>query len=103
VEKPGRPADHPRPKTKHHTKDQLYWPDHPSGASRLRLEGTDALSVPFRMHDQATLHGHNPHSLSRLPLCQGTAVRVWLGWVVAGPGSGLSEGPVPGVRPVTLD
>jgi hypothetical protein len=35
VEKPGRPADHPRPKTKHHTKDQLYWPGHPSGASRL--------------------------------------------------------------------
>jgi hypothetical protein len=22
----------------------------------------DALSVPFRMHDQAVLHGHNPHS-----------------------------------------
>jgi hypothetical protein len=37
------------------------------------------------------------------PLCQDATGRAVLGWVVAGPGSGLSEVPVWGCEPVALE
>ena len=87
--------------------------DHTLSVIVLRQEGLSVTAaVMNRSADTAIaklrpfLKDSQPHdremSSSGTPLCQGTAWRIVLDWVV-GPGRGFSEEPMSGVRSVTLD